>query len=217
MAIAQVQTVHTSGPTTGPNTVVFSSPVSGNTLVVVLVNISSGSNTFATPSGWNLVRAETEAAAFWKISNGTETSTDFTYTGGVATRSWGVELSGAHASAPFDSSGYNAFAASTSVVTSTAASAAVNDEWAISMAGMNGTNGFNETASDSYTLLSTGVNDRDIAASRIYVGNGGGSVTTTLGWLTLRAGRWLIASFKPAGAAGPTPVPRVGPDRKPGN
>jgi hypothetical protein len=219
MAIAEVQKTHFNGSTTGPIAVTYSSPTSGNTLVVVIVTNASGSNTFSTPSGWNAGRNEAEAAAFWKISDGTETSTNFTYTGGTTTRCWAIELSGAHASAPFDSSGYSTFTTQNSVATTTDATAAVNDEYGVSMAGMNGTNGFGESASDSYTLLSSGVEDRDVAASRTYTGNSGGSVTTTLGWTTARTGRWLIASIKPAAGApaGPSPIPRVGVGRRAGN
>jgi len=199
MAIAEVQKAHFNGTgASGKVVVTFTAPTSGNTLVVLITTESAGTDTFVTPAGWNAGRVQNEAALYWRVSNGTETSTDFTWSAGsVTVHAWGIELSGTHASAPFDSSGYNTFTTNTTATLTTDATAAVADEYAVGQVGMNGANGGSETASNSYTLLTTG-NTRDIAASRTYSGNQGGAVTTDIGWLTTRVGRWIIGSFKPA-------------------
>jgi hypothetical protein len=209
MAIAEVQKAHFNSGA-GLITVTFAAPTSGNTLVVVITTEAAGSNVFATPAGWNAGRVQAEAAVFWKISNGSEVSTDFTFTGGVTCHAWGIELSGAHASAPFDTSGYNTFAIAAVAATVTDAALAVNNEYAVAMAGQNGANGGSEAADNSFTLLAVG-NTRDIAASRVLVGGGGATIGTNISWLTARVGRWIIAAFKPAApVSGGSPIPSSG-------
>jgi microcystin-dependent protein len=201
MAIAQVQTNHAVS-TASPIVATFgSAPAAGNLLVIVVITNNPGTAGYVTPAGWTPARVENEAALFWKVSNGTETTTNISYSGTMAQRIWSIELSGADTSAPFDTSGYAIYTTGvTSVTPVTDAVAAVADEWAIAMTGMNGVNGGSEAATNGYTLLGTG-NNRDVAASRTYVGGSGSLLTTTLSWLSARAGRWIIASFKPAGAA----------------
>jgi hypothetical protein len=162
-----------------------------------------------TPSGWNVGRAGASGSVycFWKISDGTETSINFTFTPG-ALRMNCIQLAGAHASAPFDTSGVAEGVASTnSVATVTDAAMAVNDEYAVAMAGQSATNNDTETATNSFTTINTG-NARDVGAQRIYSGSGSGTTaSTTLGWTTASAARWIIAAFKPAAAGGPPVFP----------
>jgi len=206
MAIVQVQTRHDVGGVS-PLVSTFSvAPTSGNLMVATLVTTTAVTATFDTPAGWTMGRLENQAMVLWKVSDGSETVQNFTWAGAPACRAFRVELSGAHATTPIDSTGYTVFSgAVTSVACITDAVAGFDGEYGIAMAGHNASNGGGETASDSYTLMDTG-NVRDIGASRVYVGGVGGSVTTTLGWTTAQAGRWIIASIRPPGGGGPPAV-----------
>ncbi len=200
-AISEVQKRHASANGVSISATLPSPPTSGNFLVAVVVVSQSSNPSFDTPPGWTKPFTPARGALFGKVSDGTEQTVTVNLSAGAtaaALRMWVVELSGANATNPFDQSGSAIFSSPvTSVTPTTVGATAQPDEWAIAMVGHNGTNGGSESATNGFTLLTTG-STRDIGASKVLTATG--TISTTISWATARAGSWIIATVRAAGA-----------------
>jgi hypothetical protein len=200
-AISEVQKRHASANDVSISATLPSPPTSGNLLVAVVVVSQSSNPSFDTPPGWTKPLTPARGALFGKVSDGTEQTVTVNLSAGAtaaALRMWVVELSGANATNPFDQSGSAIFSSQvTSVTPTTVGATAQPGEWAIAMVGHNGTNGGSESATNGFTLLTTG-STRDIGASKVLTATG--TISTTISWATARAGSWIIATVRAAGA-----------------
>ena len=200
-AISEVQKRHASANGVSISATLPSPPTSGNFLVAVVVVSQSSNPSFDTPPGWTKPFTPARGALFGKVSDGTEQTVTVNLSAGAtaaALRMWVVELSGANATNPFDQSGSAIFSSPvTSVTPTTSGATAQPGEWAIAMVGHNGTNGGSESATNGFTLLTTG-STRDIGASKVLTATG--TISTTISWATARAGSWIIATVRAAGA-----------------
>jgi len=200
-AISEVQKRHASANDVSISATLPSPPTSGNLLVAVVVVSQSSNPSFDTPPGWTKPFTPARGALFGKVSDGTEQTFTVNLSAGAtaaALRMWVVELSGANATNPFDQSGSAIFSSQvTSVTPTTVGATAQPGEWAIAMVGHNGTNGGSESATNGFILLTTG-STRDIGASKVLTATG--TISTTISWATARAGSWIIATVRAAGA-----------------
>ena len=200
-AISEVQKRHASANGVSISATLPSPPTSGNFLVAVVVVSQSSNPSFDTPPGWTKPFTPARGALFGKVSDGTEQTVTVNLSAGAtaaALRMWVVELSGANATNPFDQSGSAIFSSPvTSVTPTTVGATAQPGEWAIAIVGHNGTNGGSESATNGFTLLTTG-STRDIGASKVLTATG--TISTTISWATARAGSWIIATVRAAGA-----------------
>jgi hypothetical protein len=200
-AISEVQKRHASANGVSISATLPSPPTSGNFLVAVVIVSQSSNPSFDTPPGWTKPLTPARGALFGKVSDGTEQTVTVNLSAGAtaaALRMWVVELSGANATNPFDQSGSAIFSSPvTSVTPTTVGATAQPGEWAIAMVGHNGTNGGSESATNGFTLLTTG-STRDIGASKVLTATG--MISTTISWATARAGSWIIATVRAAGA-----------------
>jgi hypothetical protein len=197
-AISQVQTAHGSS-TDVKITASFPSPATaGDVLVAALVVADSSNPAFATPSGWTKPFTPVKGAVFWKVSNGTEQTITVNLAAGAlpaTMRMTVAELAGANTTNPFDESGSGTFGqAVTSATPTTSGPTTQANEWAIAMVAQNGTNGGAAAPpTNGFSLLEG--SSRDVSASNL---SASGTVSTTISWMTARAGSWIIATFRPA-------------------
>ena len=196
--ISQVQFKKASASALSISATLAAPPTPGNVLVAVVVVAQAGTSSFDTPSGWTAPFVPARGAVLWKASNGSEQTVTVNLSAGQTAktlRMWVVELSGVDTVNAFDAGGSAIFGtARTSVTAATAAPTSQPDEWAIGAVAHNGTNGGGSAATNGFAVLAP--DSRSIAATKVL--GAGGTVSTTISWITPRTGSWVIATFRAA-------------------
>jgi hypothetical protein len=178
-------------------------------MVIAAIEISSGANSAYAISGFAVdVSGSGGGAVLSKVAGaGESNSYSLSWTGTNAIRWVAFELSGMAASSYFDQSDSANIASGNGFTATTAGALAQASEWGIVASGWNGNIDTTTQAFTNSWVLFDVQNSRRAHATKIITA-GSGTESTTFSYTgTVRAGQYVMATYKGAGAAAVAAIP----------
>ena len=194
-AIDVVQRVHHATRGTSITTTFPNGPANVGDVIVAVLGVENDSDPIVfVPSGFTSAFTLTRGGVYWKASDGTEASVTVRIHGKTARdlSLTSYELSGIDPAMPVDAYGGATFSSPvTSVIASTDTPTIRTGGYAIAEVYMNGTNGDDVTATDGFEVVDSST--RRIAVEKSLSATG--TISTTFGWTTPRAGSWVLIAL----------------------